>query len=35
MKTIGIYKITSSSGKIYIGQSRNIESRKNPMKKVR
>ena len=24
---IGIYKITSPSGKVYIGQSRNIENR--------
>lgn len=32
MKTCGIYKITNPSGKIYIGQSRNITRRKNHYK---
>lgn len=32
MKNAGIYKITSPSGKIYIGQSWNISSRKNQYK---
>lgn len=34
-KKIGIYKITSPSGKIYIGQSVNIESRFNDYKSER
>jgi len=29
MNTIGIYKITSPTGKIYVGQSCNIERRFN------
>ena len=32
---IGIYKITNPKGRIYIGQSRNIEYRFNTYKKVR
>lgn len=34
-KIIGIYKITSPSGKIYIGQSRNIKRRFNSYKNIK
>ena len=32
--SIGIYKITSPSGKIYIGQSSNVENRWNKYKNI-
>jgi group I intron endonuclease len=35
MKKIGIYKITSPSGKVYIGQSADIEYRFNDYKRLR
>lgn len=31
---VGIYKITSPSGRVYIGQSKNIETRKNNYKSI-
>src|SRR3990167_6598737 len=34
MKVCGVYKITSPSGKIYIGSSKNINIRKNRYKKL-
>lgn len=35
MKTVGIYKITSPSDKVYIGQSWNIDSRKRNYKNLK